>query len=213
MNVQGRKRTLTFGLGGAIVLALAAWIIGGQIRSPAQIAAETSAPDPSAITVPVEQRVLSSEVIVRGTVRYGSPQPVVLATSESKQSSAPPAPRTSSRPRRAAAQGRRGLGRDVGLRAPGFVAAWRTGVPPRPGPRQPRARRASARERAQRAWVSLPGKIDGRYDGETACRRRLLLREAGLGAVRAHQRAARPAARCAAAAAARRETRTCKAAS
>src|SRR3954469_16553531 len=87
MNVQGRRRTVSVGLGGAIVLALAAWFIGGQIRSPAQIAAETSAPNPSAITVPVERRVLASEVIVRGTVRYGSPQEVVLATSESKQAS------------------------------------------------------------------------------------------------------------------------------
>src|SRR4051794_12846874 len=87
MNVQGRRRTVTVGLGGAILLAAVAWIVGGQIRSPAQIAAETAAPDASAITVPVDQRVLSSEVIVRGTVRYGSPQQVVLATSESKQAS------------------------------------------------------------------------------------------------------------------------------
>src|SRR4029450_5633410 len=88
MNVEGRKRTVTLGLGGAVLLAIVAWIVGGQIRSPAQIAAETSAPDPSSITVPVERKVLSSEVIVRGTVRYGSPQPVVLATSTLKQNSA-----------------------------------------------------------------------------------------------------------------------------
>src|SRR5215210_7058737 len=81
------KRTVWVGLGAAIVLAVGAWVAGAQIKSPAQIAAETAAPDPSAITVPVERRVLSSEVIVRGTVRYGSPQPVVLATSELKQNS------------------------------------------------------------------------------------------------------------------------------
>ena len=69
-----------------LLLAVGAWIAGAQIRSPAQVAAETAPPDPSAITVPVERRTLSSEVIVRGTVRYGSPQPVVLATSETKQS-------------------------------------------------------------------------------------------------------------------------------
>ena len=73
------RRSVFIGLGAAVVLAVGAWIAGGQIRSPAQIAAETAAPTPSAITVPVERRVLSSEVIVRGTVRYGSPQPVVLA--------------------------------------------------------------------------------------------------------------------------------------
>src|SRR4051794_33396061 len=81
------NRTVFVGLGAVIILAIGAWVAGAQIKSPAQIAAETSAPNPSAITVPVEKRVLSSEVIVRGTVRYGSPQPVVLATSELKQNS------------------------------------------------------------------------------------------------------------------------------
>src|SRR5690349_17376311 len=88
MRLLGRSRTVTFGLGGAILLATTAWIVGSQIRSPAQIAAETAAPTPSDITVPVARQVLLSEVIVRGTVRYGSPQQVVLATSEAKQGSA-----------------------------------------------------------------------------------------------------------------------------
>src|SRR5687768_4055896 len=87
MGIGARNRTVVVGLGAVIVLAIGAWVAGAQIRSPAQIAAETAAPDPSAITVPVEQRVLSSEVIVRGTVRYGSPQPVVLAASTLKQNS------------------------------------------------------------------------------------------------------------------------------
>src|SRR4026209_2241562 len=81
------RRTVFIGLGAAVVLAVGAWVAGAQIQSPAQVAAETAAPAPSAITVPVEKRVLSSEVIVRGTVRYGSPQPVVLAASEVKQGS------------------------------------------------------------------------------------------------------------------------------
>jgi hypothetical protein len=79
MSTLGRsKRTVGIGLAGAVMLAVGAWIAGEQVRSPAQIAAETAAPTPSAITAPVEKRVLQSEVIVRGTVRYGSPQPVVL---------------------------------------------------------------------------------------------------------------------------------------
>ena len=81
------RRSLGVGLGLVVLLALGAWIAGGQIRSPAQVAAETAAPDPGPITVPVERRVLSSEVMARGTVRYGSPQPVVLATSQVKQGS------------------------------------------------------------------------------------------------------------------------------
>src|SRR6476659_1144248 len=81
------NRSVFVGLGAVIILAIGAWVAGAQIQSPAQVAAETAAPTPSAITVPVEKRVLSSEVIVRGTVRYGSPQPVVLAASEVKQGS------------------------------------------------------------------------------------------------------------------------------
>ena len=39
----------------------------------------------SPITIPVVRRTLSAKVIVRGTVRYGAPQAVVLATSRIKQ--------------------------------------------------------------------------------------------------------------------------------
>ena len=81
------RRSVGVGLGLVVLLALGAWVAGRQVRSPAQIAAEAAAPTPGAITVPVERRVLASEVIVRGTVRYGSPQPVVLATSQVKQGS------------------------------------------------------------------------------------------------------------------------------
>jgi putative peptidoglycan binding protein len=165
MNVQGRRRTVTLGLGGAILLAIVAWIVGGQIRSPAQIAAETSAPDPSAITVPVERRVLSSEVIVRGTVRYGSPQPVVLATSEAKQASnaasvvtTPPihgskvgegsvAMSVSGRPL-FVLQGAQASHRDIG-----------------PGAKGPDVRQLEA---ALSRMGFSPGSIDGHYDGQTA---------------------------------------------
>ena len=81
MNAARSRRTVAVGLVAALLLSVGAWVAGAQIRSPAQVAAETAAPDPSAITVPVEDRVLSSEVIGRGPVLYGSPQPVVLATS------------------------------------------------------------------------------------------------------------------------------------
>src|ERR671925_1379945 len=101
MSAQRSKRTVSIALGLAVALALLAWLVGQGIRSPAQIAAETAAPNPSAITVPVEKRVLSSEVIVRGTVRYGSPQPVVLATSQLKQTSTVAADQIVTQPPRA----------------------------------------------------------------------------------------------------------------
>ena len=73
-------------LAGVILLAGVGSIAARQIRSPAQIAADTAAPAASRITAPVERRALSTEVIVRGTVRYGTPQEVVLPASALKTS-------------------------------------------------------------------------------------------------------------------------------
>ena len=68
-------------LAALVVLAGIGSIAARQIRSPAQIAADTAAPAASRITAPVERRALATEVIVRGTVRYGTPQEVVLPAS------------------------------------------------------------------------------------------------------------------------------------
>src|SRR5438309_1702592 len=64
--------------------ALAAWFIGSRIESPADAALRTAPPTPSPILVPVEERVLSSELVTRGTVRFGLPQPISLAPSTLK---------------------------------------------------------------------------------------------------------------------------------
>ena len=61
--------------------AAAGWVAGGRISSPAEVAARTAAPVASVITVPVERRSLSSEILTRGTVRYGTPHAVVLPAS------------------------------------------------------------------------------------------------------------------------------------
>lgn len=61
-----------------------AWYAGSKIESPAEIAARAAPPAPSVILVPVEERVLSSDVVTRGTVRFGVPQPVSLAPSPLK---------------------------------------------------------------------------------------------------------------------------------
>src|SRR4029078_5913974 len=65
----------------------------------------TAPPAPSAITVPVQKQVLSSEVIVRGTVRYGAPQPVVLATSALKTGTSNSSDIGTTRPRHGARVG------------------------------------------------------------------------------------------------------------
>ena len=64
--------------------AAGAWYAGTRIQSPAEIAARIAAPAPSPILVPVEQKVLSADVVTRGTIRFGLPQPVALAPSPLK---------------------------------------------------------------------------------------------------------------------------------
>ena len=166
MNAARSRRTVAVGLVAALLLSVGAWVAGAQIRSPAQVAAETAAPDPSAITVPVEDRVLSSEVIVRGTVRYGSPQPVVLATSEIKQGAGVSADIVTTRPRRGARVGEGTVAMSVSGR-PVFVlrGAQASHRDMRPGSRGPDVRQL---ELALRRLGFFPGSIDGRYDGETA---------------------------------------------
>ena len=66
------------------IAAVAGWLAGSRIESPAEAAARTAPPTPSPILVPVEERVLSSNVVTRGTARYGSPQPISVAPSALK---------------------------------------------------------------------------------------------------------------------------------
>jgi peptidoglycan hydrolase-like protein with peptidoglycan-binding domain len=61
--------------------AVGAWLASASIESPADAAARTAAPTPSPILVPVEHRALSSDVVTRGTARFGLPQPVSVAPS------------------------------------------------------------------------------------------------------------------------------------
>jgi peptidoglycan hydrolase-like protein with peptidoglycan-binding domain len=164
MSALRRRRTVTAGLAVAVLLAAAAWVAGRQIRSSAQVAAETAPPQPSAITVPVERRELSSQVIVRGTVRYGSPQSVVLATSELKQA-AGDAEIVTGLPHRGARVGDGGSLMSVSSR-PVFVFA---GAQPShrdlgPGSRGPDVAQLEAG--LTRAGFP-PGPVDGRYDGAT----------------------------------------------
>jgi peptidoglycan hydrolase-like protein with peptidoglycan-binding domain len=165
MITLGRRRMVAVVLGLAVLLAVAAWLAGRQIRSPAQVAAETAPPDPSAITVPVERQVLSSEVIVRGTVRYGSPQPVVLATSEVKQAGAGAEDIVTTQPRRGSTVGEGAVVMSVSGR-PVFVL---TGAQPSHRDLGPGARGPDV-EQLESALARLgfsPGPVDGRYDGRT----------------------------------------------
>jgi putative peptidoglycan binding protein len=79
-----RKQKLALALVFVILLAAASWIAGSQIQSPAEAAARTAPPTPSPILVPVEERVLTSDVVTRGTARFGLPQSISLAPSSLK---------------------------------------------------------------------------------------------------------------------------------
>jgi multidrug efflux pump subunit AcrA (membrane-fusion protein) len=167
MSSQHGKRTIWIGLGATVVLAIGGWVAGAQIRSPAQIAAETAAPNPSAITVPVERQVLSSEVIGRGTVRYGSPQPVVLANSDAKGAAAGPnSDIVTTRPRRGSRFGEGAAVMSVSGR-PVFVLRGEMASHRDlgPGTMGPDVRQL---EHALERMGFHPGAIDGRYDGATA---------------------------------------------
>jgi peptidoglycan hydrolase-like protein with peptidoglycan-binding domain len=70
------------------VCAGGAWVAGERIVSPAEAAARTAPPTPSPILVPIEKRVLSSQIITRGTARFGIPVPIALAPSALKANAA-----------------------------------------------------------------------------------------------------------------------------
>lgn len=60
------------------------WYAGSRIESPAEAAARTAPPPPSPILVPVERKILGSNVVTRGTARFGIPQAVAIAPSTLK---------------------------------------------------------------------------------------------------------------------------------
>jgi hypothetical protein len=144
-------------------LAVVGWVAARQIRSPAEEAATTAPPKPSAITVPVVRRTLSTQVIVRGTVRYGAPQEVDLGSSAVKQGSSD----IVTRPPRRNAQLRAGEvamvvdGRPVFV-LPGSVPMHRDLHRGLAGPDVREFERALARMGYD------PGAIDGRFDAGTA---------------------------------------------
>ena len=81
-----RSKRVAGALAIVIVTALGGLAAGSRISSPADVAARAASPEPSPILVPVEHRQLSTDVVTRGTGRYGSPQKLTVATSALKAS-------------------------------------------------------------------------------------------------------------------------------
>lgn len=84
MIQKHRIATLTIILAFVTVVAAVSWLLGAQIQSPAEAAARTAPPEPSPILVPVETRLLTSDIVARGTARYGLPKTVTLVPSMRK---------------------------------------------------------------------------------------------------------------------------------
>jgi len=71
-------------LGMVVTASVGSWMAGSNIQSPAEAAARTAPPTPSPILVPIEKRVLTSDVVTRGTARFGLPQSLSLVPSALK---------------------------------------------------------------------------------------------------------------------------------
>ncbi len=83
---MSRKRitSLVLVLALVVVVAAGSWLAGSNIQSPAEAAARTAPPTPSPILVPVEERVLTSDIVTRGTARFGLPRSISIVPSALK---------------------------------------------------------------------------------------------------------------------------------
>lgn len=161
MKSSKNVRIVVAALVGVVVLAGVGWAAARQIKSPAQVAADTAAPKASPISVPVQRRSLATEVIVRGTVRYGSPQVVALPTSSLKTSSQ----LVSQVPKPGAKLGERAVAMTVSGR-PVFVLQGETPMHRDLGPGD-EGKDVRQLERALARAGLEPGTVDGRYDAQT----------------------------------------------
>ena len=71
-----------------MLAALAGWLAGRRIESPGEAGSDADPPVASNITVPVERRLLSSNVVTRGTVRFEESAEISLAGSTGTEGAA-----------------------------------------------------------------------------------------------------------------------------
>ena len=162
MRSRKNVRVVVAGLIAVVFLAAAGWVAAGQIKSPAQIAADTAAPSASLLTAQVERRSLSTEVIVRGTGRYGKPEAVSLPSSSLKTST-----QLISRIAKPDAVLRAGSTAMTVSGRPVFVLQGATPMHRDLGPGDS-GEDVRQLERALARAGHRPGAVDGRYDGATA---------------------------------------------
>ncbi len=162
MKSARNLRVVIAALIGVVVLAGGGWVAARQIKSPAQIAADTASPTPSLITAQVQRRSLSTEVIVRGTGRYGKPQAISLPSSSLKTSTQVIS--RIAKPDQVLRE--RSIAMTVSGR-PVFVLQGATPMHRDIGPGDS-GEDVRQLERALARFGYRPGAIDGRYDDTTA---------------------------------------------
>jgi len=81
---MSRRKIAALVIGLMVATSSLGWFAGSRTRSPGEIAARTAAPQPSPILVAAEERVLSADVVTRGTGRFGSPRQLTTARSALK---------------------------------------------------------------------------------------------------------------------------------
>lgn len=184
-----RRNLLVLMVGAVLVAFLATWVAAAQIRSPAEVAARTAAPEPSLILVPVVEKVLSTRVVTRGTAHFGSPRDLEVTPSKLKSG-----PRVVTR---LPARGERVAGGEVlatvsgrpVLVLEGRLPAYRDLGPGMSGPDVAQLERSLRRHRLN------PGRVDGVFDSATGGAVAALYRRHGfapLVATEATLAAARP---------------------
>lgn len=80
-GMREHRKAAAIVLAAVMLAGVAGWIAGSQIDSPAEIASRTAPPPASAILVAAEERTLSTDIVTRGTARFGSPQQLASAPS------------------------------------------------------------------------------------------------------------------------------------
>jgi hypothetical protein len=63
----------------ALTAGTIGWIAADRLRSPADLAAERAAPEPTPIIAEVERRALTATVVARGSIQFAETRPVALA--------------------------------------------------------------------------------------------------------------------------------------
>ncbi|MEZ5411111.1 MAG: peptidoglycan-binding domain-containing protein [Acidimicrobiales bacterium] len=156
----------------AVVSSLLGWVGGQRIKSPAEIAAETDAPEPSLISVPVENRLLSQQVVVRGTVRSSDATELTVSGASGNSLVVTRLPKAAGDPVGEGDVAIEVSGRPI-IVLQGDLPVFRNLIPTLDGPDVRQLEEALNRLRLD------PGQVDGVYDRSTAAAVERLYRKAG----------------------------------